>query len=44
VKAISDVATQWIVTSVAHRLESEQPNGAWFSRVRGSQSGLAIAN
>ena len=32
----------WIVTSVAHRLESEKPGGAWFSTIRGNQSGLAV--
>ena len=32
----------WIVTSVAHRLESEKPGGAWFSTVRGNVNGLAV--
>jgi hypothetical protein len=44
VKAISDVATEWIVTSIAHNLESEKPNGKWFSRVRGNLNGLAITS
>ena len=45
VKLITDIkqaAGQWIVTSVAHRLESEKPNGAWQSFIRGNKSGLAI--
>ena len=33
---------EWIVTSVAHRLESERPGGAWFSTVKGNEIGLAI--
>ena len=33
---------EWIVTSVAHRLESEKPGGAWFSTVRGNVNGLAV--
>lgn len=35
-------AGQWIVTSVTHRLESEKPDGAWFSQVRGNSNGLAV--
>lgn len=44
VKAITDFSSQWIVTSIAHNLESEKPNGKWFSRVRGNLTGLAIYN
>jgi len=44
VKAISNVSSQWIVTSISHTLESEKYNGKWFSRVRGNLSGLAISN
>jgi len=33
---------EWIVTSVAHQLESEKPGGAWFTTVRGSLNGYAI--
>jgi len=47
VKLKTDVqraAGEWIVTSVAHRLESEKPGGAWFSTVRGNANGLAIVN
>lgn len=33
---------QWVVASMAHRLESEKPGGAWFSQVRGVQNGLAV--
>ncbi len=45
IKLVTDLpqaAGEWIVTSVAHRLESEKPGGAWFSNVRGNQSGLAV--
>jgi hypothetical protein len=40
---IKQAAGQWIVTSVAHRLESEKPGAAWFSTVRGNANGLAIS-
>ena len=46
IKLVTDIkqaAGQWIVTSVAHRLESEKPGGAWFSTVRGNVNGLAIS-
>lgn len=33
---------EWVVVSVAHKLESEKPGGAWFSTIRGSQYGFAI--
>jgi hypothetical protein len=33
---------QWIVTSVAHQLESEKPGGAWFTTIRGNLNGYAI--
>lgn len=45
IKLVTDLpqaAGEWIVTSVAHRLESEKPGGAWFSTIRGNQSGLAV--
>ncbi len=45
IKLISDVkqaAGEWVVTSLAHRLESEKPGGAWFSTIRGNVNGLAI--
>jgi len=42
VTEIQQAAGQWIVTSIAHRLESEKPGGSWFSTVRGNKSGLAI--
>lgn len=32
----------WIVTSIAHDLDSTMPNGQWFSTVRGNQTGLAV--
>lgn len=39
---VKQAAGQWIVTSVAHRLESERPGGAWFSNIRGNADGLAV--
>lgn len=33
---------EWIVTSVAHQLESEKPGGAWFTMIRGNLNGYAI--
>jgi len=47
IQIVTDVlqaAGVWIVTSIAHRLESEKPDGAWFSTIRGNQSGLAISS
>lgn len=47
VRLVTDLpqaAGQWIVTSLAHNLESEKPNGNWFTTVRGNASGLAITN
>jgi hypothetical protein len=44
VKAVSNVSSQWIVTSLAYNLEGEKYNGKWFTRVRGNLSGLAISN
>ena len=45
INLVTDVvqaAGQWIVTSVAHRLESEKPNGVWMSTIRGNKNGLAV--
>lgn len=39
VKAVNDISTQWIVTSLSHRLESEKPGGAWFTTVKGNLNG-----
>lgn len=39
---VTRAAGEWVVTSVAHRLESEKPGGAWFSRIRGNSNGLAV--
>jgi hypothetical protein len=33
---------EWLVASIAHRLESEKPGGAWFTTIRGNQTGLAV--
>jgi hypothetical protein len=40
VSSIPKANAQWIVVSVAHRLESEKPGGAWFSQIRGNTNGL----
>lgn len=42
VTPITQAAGQFIVVSIAHRLESEKPGGVWFSTVRGNKFGLAI--
>lgn len=45
VKLVTDIpqaAGEWIVTSMAHLLESEKPGGAWFSNIRGNAIGLAV--
>lgn len=39
---IPQAAGEWVVTSIAHQLESERPGGAWFSYVRGNTNGLAV--
>lgn len=39
---VSQAAGEWVVTSVAHQLDSEMPHGRWFSFVRGNQNGLAV--
>jgi len=41
---VQQAAGEWVVTSVAHRLESEKPGGAWFSNVRGNANGLAVTS
>lgn len=43
VKAITNISTQWLVTSLSHRLESEKPGGAWFTTVRGNLNGKLTA-
>jgi hypothetical protein len=40
--SVTQAAGEWVVTSVSHRLESEKPGGAWFSRIRGNVNGLAV--
>jgi len=45
VNVITDIpqaAGEWNVSSIAHRLECEKPNGQWFSTVRGSLGQYAI--
>jgi hypothetical protein len=39
---IPHAAGQWTVVSLAHRLESEKPNGLWQTQIRGSLNGFAI--
>lgn len=41
--SIKQASGTWIVTSIAHKLESEKDGGAWFSKIRGNSSGLAIS-
>lgn len=41
---IKQAAGEWVATSVAYRLESEKPNGAWFAYIRGNASGLAVTS
>jgi hypothetical protein len=46
VQVVSDIPQAsgiWIVTNVAHKLESEKPDGLWFSTIRGTKTGLAVA-
>lgn len=44
VTSIPRAAGQWKVASIAHRLESEKPDGAWFSAILGNTIGLAITS
>lgn len=39
---VKQAAGEWVVTSVAHQLESEKPGGAWRSTIRGNANGLAV--
>lgn len=39
---VQQAAGQWIVTSIAYKLESESPGGSWFSTIRGNANGLAV--
>lgn len=41
---VQQAAGEWVVTSVAHRLESEKPGGAWFSTIRGNANGFAVTS
>jgi hypothetical protein len=41
---VQQAAGEWIVTSVAHRLECERVGGAWFSNARGNSIGLAVTS
>jgi hypothetical protein len=38
--SIPRAAGMWIATSISHTLESQKPDGLWFSRVRGNSLGL----
>jgi hypothetical protein len=33
---------QWVVSSIAHHLETEKPGGAWFSTVLANKAGLVV--
>lgn len=39
---IKQAAGEWVIASLAHKLESEKPGGAWFSAIRGILNGLAV--
>lgn len=43
VKAITDISSQWIITSLSHKLESEKTGGAWFTTLRGNLNGKLTA-
>lgn len=32
----------WLVTSVAHNLSGQMPDGPWFSQIRGNKTGMAL--
>lgn len=44
VSSIARAEGNWVVASISHKLESEKPGGAWSSRVRANQSGLAVTH
>lgn len=44
VTSIPQAAGQWIVTSMAHKLDSEKLGGSWHSTIRGNSNGLAITS
>ena len=47
VQIVSDIPQAnglWISRSIAYRLESEKPNGAWFAQIRGTKGNLAISS
>lgn len=41
---VQQAAGEWLVSSVAHRLECERVGGAWFSNIRGTINGLAVTS
>lgn len=41
---IPQAAGIWIATSIAYKLESEKPDGAWFATIRGTKTGLAVVS
>lgn len=44
VTSIPRAAGQWVVTSINHDLDAQEPGGQWFSTVRGNASGLAVTS
>lgn len=40
--SLDNARGEWVVVSMALRLESEKPNGSWFATVRGNRNGLAV--
>jgi hypothetical protein len=41
---IPQAAGVWIATTIAYKLESEKPDGAWFALIRGTKTGLAVVS
>lgn len=41
---IPQAAGVWIATTIAYKLESEKPDGAWMAMIRGTKTGLAVVS
>jgi hypothetical protein len=42
--SVPQAAGTWIATNIALKLESVKPDGAWFSTIRGTKTGLAVVS
>lgn len=42
--SILQAAGIWIATNIDHDLESQKPDGSWFSMIRGTKTGLAVVS